>query len=252
MLYMIDPLEEPNPEWDIFPHQPTKAMSETPIQNPICTCFTCGYQWRRGMNGSHECTTLLKSALTAAQAEVERLKGEIRGVIEYNIPEDCRIVSREGAGHEDVIASLSLSVSKLAARVTGTGKREIPKEFDLSRDSHQAIESLMCLAGVSCEPGWDFDNITYKLDLVRESLWNCYNRREAENAALKRELEESRAELVKEHSFRKAFEWDFRNMKGRFCEHHGTPGSVKPHCPECSRDQLQSRVVELESRLKNE
>jgi chromosome segregation ATPase len=29
MFYMIDPLEEPNPEWDIFPHQPTKAMSET-------------------------------------------------------------------------------------------------------------------------------------------------------------------------------------------------------------------------------
>jgi hypothetical protein len=46
----------------------------------------------------------------------ELLEVEIRSIMDH-IPEDCRIYVREGAGNEDLIASLAVSVAKLVYKL---------------------------------------------------------------------------------------------------------------------------------------
>jgi len=45
-----------------------------------------------------------------------------------------------------------------------------------------------------------------------------------------------------------ALRQDFADMRGRFCKHHGTPGAVRPGCPECARDFLRGFFGTIESR----
>ncbi len=46
----------------------------------------------------------------------------------------------------------------------------------------------------------------------------------------------------------KVLELDFSNMKGRFCEHHETPGAVAPGCPACGRDKLKKALEEIKAK----
>lgn len=49
-----------------------KPLAET---DP-CKCATCGYTWRRGMDGSHLCTTLLRAEITRLRALIARYRDE--------------------------------------------------------------------------------------------------------------------------------------------------------------------------------
>lgn len=40
----------------------------------------------------------------------------------------------------------------------------------------------------------------------------------------------------------KALTLDLADMRGRFCDHHGTPGAVGPGCPECERLSLRKKL----------
>ena len=46
--------------------------------------------------------------------------------------------------------------------------------------------------------------------------------------------------LARLRALNAALDADFRGMKRRFCEHHGTPGALplSPPCPACERDRL--------------
>jgi hypothetical protein len=54
-----------------MPTDPTPTTE----QMKTCTCWTCGYQWPHGRDGSHSCTTIMGKALTA-HAEAEQRKDE--------------------------------------------------------------------------------------------------------------------------------------------------------------------------------
>jgi predicted RNase H-like nuclease (RuvC/YqgF family) len=165
-------------------HQPTKAMSET-IQRYECgsNCMSADAEGYYVTFEDHQ------SALTAAQAEVERLKGvhaAIAGWISDNI---------EWKDEEELKELLA----------TGFG--------------------------------W--------IDELRGMAWEEIEAKKAENAALKRELEEARAEIraAKEECAACTAAVD-ANIGEQVAEENGIL--------RFERDQLQSRVVELESRLKNE
>ena len=47
-------------------------MSES-FNFEYCRCRTCGYEWRKGLNGSHSCAENLKRQLAEAREENEKL-----------------------------------------------------------------------------------------------------------------------------------------------------------------------------------
>lgn len=68
-----------------------------------------------------------------------------------------------------------------------------------SRDTNDAIERLLSLAGIACEPGWSWDEVAWKIDTARERMEELYGRtpREGDSATveLRRELEELKRQL---------------------------------------------------------
>lgn len=49
------------------------------MSKEMCQCATCGYEWQRGMNGSHSCTENLL-------ATIEKMKKESIKVWAFNRP----------------------------------------------------------------------------------------------------------------------------------------------------------------------
>lgn len=49
----------------------TNPQGATP---DMCECGTCGYQWRRGQDGSHHCSVFLRAKLTAAESALAEAK----------------------------------------------------------------------------------------------------------------------------------------------------------------------------------
>jgi hypothetical protein len=48
----------------------------------LCTCCTCGYEWRTGQDGSHSCSKYLKAKLDAQSEELAALRAFAKAVIE--------------------------------------------------------------------------------------------------------------------------------------------------------------------------
>ena len=56
----------------------------------MCKCCTCGYEWKRGQNGSHSCvgymeTTIadLEQKLEALKRENDRLRGQLQNCVNH-------------------------------------------------------------------------------------------------------------------------------------------------------------------------
>jgi hypothetical protein len=39
------------------------------VESEMCTCSTCGFQWKRGLSGTHSCAAILKARLDALLKE---------------------------------------------------------------------------------------------------------------------------------------------------------------------------------------
>lgn len=64
-----------------------------------------------------------------------------------------------------------------------------------SRDTNDAIERLLSLAGIACEPGWSWDEVAWKIDAARERMEELYGRKPKEDTTKDREIMELRQRI---------------------------------------------------------
>jgi hypothetical protein len=94
---------------------PVTTLLETP--DGCARCFT-------GIDDDHDgncgrCARLVDRDVAKLRIDklalvAELVNQEVRGVIDL-VPKSCRVIVREGAGPEDIFATLAVSVAKLAS-----------------------------------------------------------------------------------------------------------------------------------------